>query len=218
MTHSRQGHVRALLAGALAVLLLFWPRWAIAAPVTIVALGDSLTAGFGLPNDQSLPAQLEKALRDSGHDVRIVNAGVSGDTASGGLARFDWAVGDDADAVIVALGANDALRGLPPEETRRALTAILDRIAARKLPVLIAGMEAPRNYGPDYTKAFGSMYPELAEKYGAVLYPFLLQDVATDAALNQDDGLHPNQKGVAHIVERLKPKVEELLAKVRPKP
>lgn len=199
------------------VSALLAPSVVLAAPVTIVALGDSITAGFGLPADQALPAQLEKALRDEGKDVRIVNAGVSGDTASAGLARLDWAVADGTDAVIVALGANDALRGLPPEETRKALGQILERLVARKLPVLLVGMEAPRNFGPDYVAAFGKIYPDLAGKYGTMLYPFLLQDVATDAALNQADGIHPNPKGVARIVAGMKPKVEELVAKVAPK-
>lgn len=183
-----------------------------AAPLTVVAFGDSLTAGYGLPRDQSLPAQLEKALRDKGHEVRIVNAGVSGDTASAGLARFDWAVPDDAQAVIVALGANDALRGIPPEETRKALAAILDRLKARKVPVLLAGIQAPHNYGPDYAKAFTAMYTDLSAQYGALLYPFLLQDVAMNASLNQRDGLHPNAKGVGIIVRHMLPKVEELIA------
>lgn len=211
MTQWQKSSIRTSLAALVALIA---SAFAVsAAPLTIVALGDSLTAGLGLPGDQSLPARLETALRDRGHDVRIVNAGVSGDTASAGLARFDWAVPDDAKAVIVALGANDALRGIPPDETRKALVAILDKLKARKLPVLLAGMEAPRNYGPDYANAFAAMYPDLSAQYGTLLYPFLLRDVAMNASLNQPDGLHPNAKGVGVIVEHMLPKVEELVAK-----
>jgi acyl-CoA thioesterase-1 len=183
----------------------------------IVVLGDSLTVGLGLPQDQSFPAQLEKALRAKGHDVTIVNAGVSGDTAANGLDRFDWAVTPEASAVIVELGANDALQGLPPEATKQALEEILKRLQARGLPVLFTGMEAPRNLGKEYVEEFGAVYRDLAKRYDVVFYPFFLEGVALDASLTQGDGMHPNAEGVAKIVEGILPKVEELLGKIPPK-
>ena len=178
----------------------------------IVALGDSLTAGYGLPQDQSFPAQLESALKARGHTVRVVNAGVSGDTATAGLQRLDWAIPDDADVVIVELGANDALQGLPPEGTKAALAKIIEKIQAKGLPVLLAGMEAPRNLGKDYVAAFGAMYPDLAAQYDVILYPFFLEGAALNDNLMLKDGIHPNGKGVAVIVENMLPKVEELLS------
>ena len=183
----------------------------------IVALGDSLTAGLGLPLDQAFPAQLEAALKARGAAARVVNAGVSGDTASAGLARLDWALPPEASAVIVELGANDALQGLPPESTKAALAAIIEKVQARGLPILLAGMEAPRNMGKDYVEAFGAIYPDLAARYGLVLYPFFLEGAALNDELMQADGLHPNAKGVAAIVTNILPKVEELLAKVKSK-
>jgi acyl-CoA thioesterase-1 len=203
------------LAAILAVGLLAVPLRPSAAephvPV-IVALGDSLTAGFGLPQDQAFPAQLEAALKARGIEAKIVNAGVSGDTAAAGLARLDWALTDDASAVIIELGANDALQGLPPEGTKETLAAIIEKVRAKDLPVLLAGMEAPRNLGKDYVDAFGAIYPDLAARYGVILYPFFLEGAALNADLMQKDGLHPNADGVAVIVERILPKVEELLA------
>lgn len=187
--------------------------WAAERPLKIVVLGDSLTAGLGLPAQASFPARLEQALRAKGHNVSIQNAGVSGDTASGGLARLDWSVPDDADAVILELGANDALRGLDPAVTRRALDAIIARLQARGVSVLLAGMRAPRNLGPDYVRDFDAIYPELAAKYGLVFDPFFLEGVATEAALNQADGLHPSATGVDAIVARILPKVEELISR-----
>ncbi|HLF21995.1 MAG TPA: arylesterase [Aestuariivirga sp.] len=184
---------------------------ALAAPVTILALGDSLTAGLGLEASAAFPTRLEAALKAKGLDVRIVNAGVSGDTAAAGLARLDWALSDAVDGLIVELGANDALRGLDPEQTEAALGAILEKAAARKLPVLIAGMQAPPNLGPDYVAAFDAIYPRLAEKHGAMLYPFFLDGVAAEPSLNQADGIHPNGKGVDIIVERIMPSVEGLI-------
>lgn len=184
---------------------------ALAAPVTILALGDSLTAGLGLEASAAFPTRLEAALKAKGLDVRIVNAGVSGDTAAAGLARLDWALSDAVDGLIVELGANDALRGLDPEQTEAALGAILEKAAARKLPVLIAGMQAPPNLGPDYVTAFDAIYPRLAEKHGAMLYPFFLDGVAAEPSLNQADGIHPNGKGVDIIVERIMPSVEGLI-------
>lgn len=183
-----------------------------AEPLRIVALGDSLTAGYGLESPDAFTGALEAALVARGHDVVIVNAGVSGDTASDGLARVDWSVGDDADAVIVELGANDALRGVDPAITRDALDRLLARLAERGLPVLLAGMMAPPNLGDEYAAAFNPIYPELAEKHGAILYPFFLDGVAADLGLNQPDGIHPNAAGVAIIVERIAPSVEALIA------
>jgi acyl-CoA thioesterase I len=198
-----------LLAG-----LLFAPlqRGAAApqAPV-IVALGDSLTAGLGLPQGQTFPTQLEMALKARGIEARVLNAGVSGDTAAAGLARLDWAVPEDASAVIIELGANDALQGLPPEGTKQALAAIIEKVQAKGLPILLAGMEAPRNLGKEYVDAFGAIYPDLAARYGLILYPFFLDGVALNQNLMQSDGLHPNAEGVAVIVENMLPKVEELL-------
>jgi acyl-CoA thioesterase-1 len=181
--------------------------------MVIVALGDSLVAGYGLPQDQSFPAQLEATLRARGQSVRVVNAGVSGDTARAALQRMDWAIPDDADAVIVELGANDALQGLPPDATKADLAKIIEKIQAKGLPVLLAGMEAPRNLGKDYVEAFGRMYPDLAARYDVILYPFFLDGVALNEALMQKDGLHPNGKGVAVLVEKIMPSVQALLAK-----
>jgi acyl-CoA thioesterase-1 len=181
----------------------------------IVALGDSLTAGYGLPQDQSFPAQLEAALEARGANVRIVNAGVSGDTASAAAKRLDWALPDDASAVIVELGGNDALQGIPPEGTKAALAKIIEQIKARGLPVLLAGMEAPRNMGDDYVAAFGAIFPDLAAQYDVLLYPFFLDGAALNDELMQKDGIHPNGKGVAKIVETMLPKVEELLAQAQ---
>ena len=182
--------------------------------MTIVAFGDSLTAGFGLPQDETFPAQLEAALKARGQTVSVVNAGVSGDTTAAGLARLDWALPDDASAVIIELGGNDALQGLPPEATKAALEKIIERVQAKGVPILLAGMEAPRNMGKDYVEAFAAIYPELAERYDLVFYPFFLDGAALNDGLMQADGIHPNAKGVARIVEGILPKVEELLAKV----
>lgn len=184
-------------------------------PLKIVALGDSLTAGFGLPAQDAFPVKLQAALKAKGYDVTVVNAGVSGDTASGGLERLDWSVPQDADGVIVELGANDALRGLDPALTEKALAAILDRLAARHLPVLLAGMKAPRNLGSDYTGRFDALYPRLAANHPVVFYPFFLEGVAADPHLNQGDGMHPTAAGVDVIVQRILPEVEELIARVR---
>jgi acyl-CoA thioesterase I len=182
---------------------------------TILALGDSLTAGLGLDAPFAFPAQLEKALKAKGHDVTIINAGVSGDTAAQGLARLDWVLTDDVDAVIVELGANDALRGLPPAQAEAALDEIMTRVKARGLPVLIAGMRAPPNLGPDYVAVFDAMYPRLAEKHGAALYPFFLDGVAAQANLNQADGIHPTAEGVALIVERMLPVVDSFITSIK---
>ena len=170
-------------------------------------LGDSLTAGYGLASRDALPARLEAALRERGADARVIDAGVSGDTTAGGLARLKWALADRPHAVIVALGANDALRAIDPAVAHSNLDRLLTTLSERRLPVLLAGMLAPRNLGPDYGARFDAIYPELAERHGALLYPFLLDGVATAAALNQADGLHPNAAGVEVIVERILPSV-----------
>ena len=185
-----------------------------ARPIKLVAFGDSLTAGYGLPNGDGFAPRLEAALKARGHAVEVVNAGVSGDTTEMGLARLDWSVPDDADAVIVELGANDALRGLDPARARANLDAIVGRLRAKKLPVLVAGMYAPRNLGEAYVKAFDPIAAEVAARHGALFYPFFLDGVAGDRTLNQPDGLHPTAAGVDVIVGRILPKVEELLATV----
>ena len=204
-----------------AVLVLAVPMCGPAAgaerPVRIVALGDSLTAGLGLPADAAFPAKLEQALKAKGLVVEVNNAGVSGDTASGGLARLDWSVPDGTDAVIVELGANDMLRGIDPRVTRRALEEIVRRLTERRIAVLLAGMRAAPNLGPDYGRDFETGYSELAARYDLLLYPFFLDGVAAEAKLNQGDGLHPTAAGVDAIVARILPKVEELVARVRAK-
>lgn len=186
-------------------------------PIKIVALGDSLTAGYGLPAGDAFPAKLAAALKAKGIATNIVNAGVSGDTASGGLERLDWAVTDDTDAVIVELGANDALRGLDPKVTREAIDTIVKKLADRKIPVLLCGMIAPPNLGNDYGKAFNGIYEDVAKAHGALLYPFFIDGIVMDARLNQRDGLHPTAKGVDVIVEKILPSVEQLIARARAK-
>jgi len=187
-------------------------------PIKIVALGDSLTAGYQLPADAAFPAQLERALKAKGLAVEIVNAGVSGDTSSGGLARLDWSVPDGTDAVIVELGANDMLRGIEPKVTRDALDRIVSRLKARHIEVLLCGMRAPPNLGADYGRAFDAIYPDLAAANDVVFDPFFLDGVFGDTNLSQSDGLHPTAAGVATIVARILPKVDALLARVRAKP
>jgi acyl-CoA thioesterase-1 len=204
------GLVFALFQGAL-------PALAQDKPVQLVLLGDSLTAGFGLPAAQAFPAKLGRALKDKGLAVDIADAGVSGDTASGGLARLDWSVAEGTQAVIVELGANDALRGIDPKVTRAALDKILSRLKARNIEILVAGMQAPRNLGAAYASGFDGIYSDLAQKHGALLYPFFLDGVVGDAKLNQRDGIHPGAAGVDIIVDRMLPKVEELIARVRAK-
>ncbi|PLX36578.1 MAG: arylesterase [Hyphomicrobiales bacterium] len=182
-----------------------------AEPATIVAFGDSLTAGYMLPAGEGFAPQLADALKARGHDVTVIDAGVSGDTASGGLARLDWSVGEGVDLVIVELGANDALRGIDPAETKKALTGIVQRLKERGIKVLLAGMQVPPNMGPDYEEAFNPIYGEIAEAEGVALYPFFLDGVAADPSLNLADGMHPNPKGVAIIVERIVPAVEKVM-------
>ena len=186
-------------------------------PVRIVALGDSLTAGLGLPANAAFPARLEQALTAKGMAVEITNAGVSGDTASAALARLEWSVPEGTDAVIVELGANDTLRGIDPKVTREALEGIVGRLLQRRIEVLLAGMRAAPNLGPDYGRDFDAIYADLAAQNDLLLYPFFLDGVATDAKLNQRDGLHPTAAGVDAIVARILPKAEELVARVRDK-
>ena len=204
-----------LRAAVQALALLLLTAGAEARTLKLVALGDSLTAGYGAKPGQGFTDQLQKALRAKGLDVEVVNAGVSGETAADGLARFDWSVPADTDALIVELGANDMLRGRPPEGARQALSEILAKAAKAHIPTLLAGMKAAPSLGPQYQDAFDRIYPELAAQYGVALYPFFLEGVAADGPLNQPDGLHPNAKGVAIIVERILPAVEALLAKAK---
>ena len=185
------------------------------APVHVVALGDSLTAGLGLAVKEGFVPRLQAALAAKGVIADIANAGVSGDTASDGLERLDWSVPAGTDAVIVELGANDMLRGIDPQVTRDALDAILARLAQRHIAVMLCGMRAAPNLGADYGRAFERIYPELAAKYGVILYPFFLDGVAADRTLTQQDGLHPNAAGVAIIVRRILPTMQELIARVR---
>jgi acyl-CoA thioesterase-1 len=185
------------------------------APVKIVVFGDSLTAGYGLPDNEGFVPRLQAALAANGIAADVENAGVSGDTAADGLARLDWSVPEGTDAVILELGANDMLRGLQPAVTRDALDAILRRLAARHIAVLLCGMRAAPNLGLEYATAFERIYPELAAKYDVPIYPFFLDGVAADLKLVQHDGLHPNASGVAVIVARILPQVEELIARAR---
>lgn len=203
------------LAGLLLGLALLLPAIA-RAEVRLAILGDSLTAGYGLPPQASFPAQLEQRLHGKGYSVRVINAGVSGDTTAGGLARLAWTLADKPHAIIVELGGNDALRGLDPQQTRSNLASILARLEQEKIPVLLAGMRAPRNFGPAYSSSFDKLFPELAREYHALLYPFFLEGVAANPALNQPDGIHPNPRGVELIVSGILPLVEKLLAGIQP--
>ncbi len=186
-------------------------------PLRIVVLGDSLVAGLGLKRSEAFPAQLERALKERGHAVDVINAGVSGDTTAGGLDRLGWAVPEKTDAVILELGANDALRGLDPGRAKANLDKIIATLKAGGTEVLLAGMMAPRNLGEDYVRAFNGIYPELAAKHGVILYPFFLEGVALNGSLNLNDGLHPNSRGVAEITKKILPSVEELIGRVRAK-
>lgn len=179
--------------------------------LTILAVGDSLTAGFRLKPSESFPAQLQMALQAKGYKVSVGNAGISGDTTAGGRNRLAWALEPKPDAVILELGANDALRGIKPAEARANLDAMLQTLQESRIPVLLAGMKAPGNWGADYVKDFDAIFPDLAKKYDAALYPFFLEGVALDPAYILDDGLHPSAAGVAEIVKRILPDVEALL-------
>jgi acyl-CoA thioesterase I len=205
-------HIAVLM---LALMTVLNPAWAEATkPVKLVVLGDSLSAGLGLPAQQAFPTKLQKALQDKGIVVDMTNAGVSGDTSSGGRDRLDWSVPDGTDGVIIELGANDALRGIDPDLTRAALTEIVQRLKARKIAVMLCGMLAPPNYGADYAARFNSIYPDLAKKFGVPLYPFFLDGVAADAKLNQADGIHPTAAGVDIIVKNILPTVEAFLGTI----
>ena len=186
---------------------------AAAKPVKILALGSSLTQGYGLPPGTEFTVQLQAALKQAGVEAVVTNAGVSGDTSAGGLARLDWSLADHPDAVILELGSNDMLRGTPPAETERNLRAILDRLKASHVPVLLTGMHAQRNLGADYVKQFDPIYPRLAKQYGLLFYPFFLDGVALNPKLNQADGMHPNPAGVKIIVARMLPYVKKLVGR-----
>ena len=182
-------------------------------PIRIVAFGDSLFAGYGLRPSQSFPTQLQKALKERGHNVVVDNAGVSGDTSAAGLARIAWAIGDDADAVIVEFGANDALRGIDPKVTRENMQKIVAKLNAKRIPTLLTGMRSPANWGENYSEEFDAIFPDLAKEHALLFYPFFLDGVIFDSKLNQQDGIHPNAKGVAAIVKSILPQVEELIGK-----
>ena len=213
---NRSTALRCALAAAIAMLvagvLPSHAQPAATRPIVIVALGDSLTAGYQLPPRAAFPVQLEAKLKARGHDVSVVNSGVSGDTTGAGLDRLDWAIPAGADAAIVELGANDALRGLPPANARANLDKIIRALKARNMGVLLAGMIAPRNWGTQYARDFDSLYGDLAKTHGVKLYPFFLDGVALKPDLNLADGLHPTEAGVAAIVDRILPDVEVLIA------
>jgi acyl-CoA thioesterase I len=189
-----------------------------AKPIKMVVLGDSLSAGFGLAGSDAFPAKLQKALKAKGIPVEMVNAGVSGDTSSGGRDRLDWSVPEGTRAVIVELGANDALRGTDPAVTRAALSDIVTRLKARGIAVLLCGMLAPPNYGNDFAARFNAIYPDIAKSSGVPLYPFFLEGIAADARLNQADGMHPTAEGVEIIVNNILPTVEALLGAISGQP
>jgi acyl-CoA thioesterase-1 len=198
----------------LLLLLAAGPAFA-AAPVKILMFGTSLTQGYGVPPGLEIPAVLEAKLKAAGVNATVANAGVSGDTSAGGVAQLDWSLGVHPNAVILELGSNDALRGLDPKETEKNLTAILTRLKAAHLPVLMLGMKAPRNMGPEYSAQFDPIYPRLAKKFGVMLYPFLLDGVALNPKLNQADGIHPNPAGVKIVVDRIFPDVLKLVAETK---
>lgn len=203
--------LRVFALAALAVATAAWPAWS--SEARVVGLGDSLMAGYQLGPGESFPERLEAALRARGHEVTVANAGVSGDTSSGGLARLDWSVPDGTDLVILELGANDMLRGIPPELTERNLDAMIVRLRERGIGVVLMGMLAAPNLGPDYAETFDGIYPRLAERHGVPLHPFFLDGVAAQAGLLLSDGMHPNAKGVDVMVERALPVIEAALAR-----
>ncbi len=209
-------HIRVLIVALMTAgpVLAQTPATAPAKPVKLVVLGDSLSAGLGLSASAAFPARLQKALDDKGIKVDMINAGVSGDTSSGGRDRLDWSIPEGTEAVILELGANDALRGIDPAVTRAALSDILTQLKARKIAVLMCGMLAPPNYGSEYAARFNAIYPELSKSFGVPLYPFFLEGVAADAKLNQPDGLHPTAEGIDVIVKNILPMVEALLGTI----
>ena len=204
-----------ILSGILLAAILLAPAAAFAAPIKILAFGTSLTQGYGLPPGTEFTVVMQQKLKGAGIDVTIVNAGVSGDTSSDGLSRLDWSLADHPDAAIVEMGSNDALRGIDPALTEKNISAMLAKFKAARVPVLLLGMKAPRNLGPEYQKAFDPIYPKLAKQYDALLYPFVLDGVALDPKLNQADGMHPNPAGVKVIVGRMLPYVEKLVVEAK---
>ncbi len=207
----RLSNVMRALAVILVTALLLSTAASAAPPIRLLAFGDSLIAGYGLPPDAAFPAQLEKALKARGLNVTVINAGVSGDTTAAALSRLDWALADRPTHAIVELGANDMLRGLPPEQARANLDAILAKLKQAGIPVLLAGMQAAPNLGADYGRRFNSIYPDLAARYGLPLYPFFLDGVAAEPKLNLGDGMHPNREGVSVIVDRILPQILRFL-------
>jgi acyl-CoA thioesterase I len=209
---------RRIVAALAALLAVYCPVIppGFAAPVRLLVLGDSLSAGYGLPHDDGFEVQLQAALRRRGQDVAIIDGAVSGDTTAGGRSRLDWVLADGADAAIVELGGNDGLRGIDPKDMQANLTAILDTLASRHIPVLLEGMYAPPNLGPDYERAFRAVFDRLGHRPGILYDPFILQGVAEVPALTQPDGLHPNAAGVRRVVAHVLPLVEKLLQEVRP--
>lgn len=203
------------LALGVAAAFLFLAVPAGAAPVKILALGTSLTQGYGLPPGTEIPVVLQAELKTKGIDATVINAGVSGDTSAGGLSRLDWSLADHPNAAMIELGSNDALRGIDPASTERNLSAIIGRLAAKHIPVLLLGMRAPKNFGPEYEAKFNAIYPALARKYNVLLYPFVLDGVALNPKLNQKDGIHPNPAGVKIIVGKILPDVLKLAAEVK---
>jgi acyl-CoA thioesterase-1 len=201
-----------LTALLFSVALMYDPNIGFARPAQVLAFGDSLTSGLGLPVSQAFPARLEAALRQQGIDVHIVNAGVSGDTTTDGLARIDWSLAAKPDFVILALGANDAMRGIDPKIVRDNLEKIIDKIDASGAKLLLLGMVAPANWGDDYQGAFDAIYPSLAKAHNLPLYPFFLEGVAMVPNMNQPDGLHPNEQGVAFMVDHIAPLVVKMIA------
>jgi acyl-CoA thioesterase I len=202
-------------AGAIVAAVLFLTGPAMGGPIKILALGTSLTQGYGLPPGTEIPAVLQAKLRTKGIDATVINAGVSGDTSAGGLSRLDWSLAGHPNAAIVELGSNDALRGIDPVSTKNNLSAIIRQLKAKHIPVLLLGMEAPKNFGPEYDKTFNAIYPALAREYNVLLYPFVLDGVALNPKLNQADGIHPNPAGVKIIVARIMPYVMKLVAQVK---
>jgi acyl-CoA thioesterase-1 len=209
--HAAMSRWAAALGSVLLLAAVFGPAGAADRTPEVLAFGDSITAGFGLPPEQAFPAQLEARLRDQGIAVHVTNAGNSGDTTADGRARLDWSLADKPDVVILELGANDALRGIDPATVRANLEAMISRIQASGAKLLLTGMLAPPNWGEDYRREFDRIYPELAQAHGVALYPFLLDGVAMDARLNQPDGLHPNERGVAVLVDHIAPLVARLI-------
>jgi acyl-CoA thioesterase-1 len=214
---SRDFNALRRLAPASCAIILAMSAAAAAAPPRILAFGDSLTAGYGLAADQAFPVRLQARLNADGRNVQIINGGVSGDTTAGGLSRLDWALADKPDYVLVELGANDMLRGIDPKVTAGNLDKILARLTADGTKIMLLGMRAAANWGEDYRRAFDAIYPALAAKYKIPLYPFFLDGVALDPTLTQPDGLHPNERGVAILVDRIAPSVERMLAGAAPR-